>query len=162
VAGAQRPSIGARSGWLAAAAAVVFFDTGRGVIGKSSTSLACPAGGDGLYSGRLSRCGPGSGATRVPLVFDGLNWTRAVWLYPELAACCRKVHQPGFDKVVLFLEDGFPEQLKESLSLKLALKTMDSGLPETSLGEADPLEIERSLACETFNYPMPVAGTVKS
>jgi hypothetical protein len=86
---------------------------------------------------------------------------RSLVLYPELAACCRKVHQPGFDKVVLFLEDGFQEQLKESLSLQLALKPWISGVPETSLGEVEPLEIERSLACETLQLPHAGAGTVK-
>ena len=31
------------------------------------------------------------------------------------SARCRTVRRPGFDKVVLFLEDGYGEQLRESL-----------------------------------------------
>ena len=134
---------------------------GRGGSGKSSTSLACLlAGMDFIADDYLAvALDP---EPRVYRLYSTAKLDpRSLVLYPELAACCRKVHQPGFDKVVLFLEDGFPEQLKESLSLKLALKPWISGVPETSLGEADPLEIERSLACETLQLPHAGAGTVK-
>jgi hypothetical protein len=83
-------------------------------------------------------------------------------LYPDLAARCRTVRQPAFDKVVLFLEDGYAEQLKESLPLKLSLNPSISGVPETALGEAQPLDIERSLACETLaQLPHAGAATVE-
>jgi hypothetical protein len=63
---------------------------------------------------------------------------------------------------MLFLEDGYAEQLKDSLPLKLALKPSISGAPETAMGEAEPFEIERELAYETFAWlPHVGAGTVE-
>jgi hypothetical protein len=82
---------------------------------------------------------------------------RSLNLYPDLTARCRTVHQPGFDKVVLFLEDGYRRQLRESLPLKLVLKPNISEVPETTLGLAEPREIERALASETLMH-LPHAG----
>ena len=134
---------------------------GRGGSGKSSTSLACLlAGMDFIADDYLAvALDP---EPRVYRLYSTAKLDpRSLVLYPDLAARCRTVHQPSFDKVVLFLEDGYPEQLKESLSLKLALKPWISGVPETALGEVEPLEIERSLACETLQLPHAGAGTVE-
>ena len=63
---------------------------------------------------------------------------------------CRTVYQPGFDKLVLFLEDQFREQLRDSLPLDLVLKPRFSGVTQTTLGPVEPIEIERALASETL------------
>jgi len=87
---------------------------------------------------------------------------RTLSLYPELAARCRTYHQTGFDKVVLFLEDGYREQLKDSLRLDLALRPWISGDSDTVLGKTEPLEIENALASETLGHlPHVGAGTVQ-
>ena len=135
---------------------------GRGGSGKSSTSLACLlAGMDFVADDYLVLA-----LDPEPLAYRLYSTAKldpaSLILYPDLAARCRTVHQPGFDKVVLFLEDGYAEQLKESLPLKLALKPSISGLPETALGEAEPLEIERALAYDTLaQLPHAGAGTVE-
>ena len=135
---------------------------GRSGAGKSSTSLACLlAGMDFIADDYLALAlDPEPRAYR--LYSTAKLDPRTLSLYPELAARCRTVHQPGFDKVVLFLEDGYGEQLKDSLPLRLALKPWISGAPETVLGEAEPLDIERALACETLGHlPHAGAGTVE-
>jgi hypothetical protein len=59
--------------------------------------------------------------------------------------------------VVLFLEDGYGEQLRESLPLKLVLSPHLSGVPETSVRPVEAREIERALASETL-VQLPHAG----
>jgi hypothetical protein len=144
-------------------AAVVGYDgrgvliPGRGGSGKSSTALACLlAGMDFIADDYLVLAlDPEPRAYRLystaKLDPNSLN------LYANLKARCRAVHQPRFHKVVLFLEDGFREQLKESLSIQLVLKPSFSGIPETTLGRAEPLQIERALASETLAQ-LPHAG----
>jgi len=123
---------------------------GRGGSGKSSTSLACLlAGLDFLGDDYLALA-----LDPEPCIYrlystaklDPRNLTQ----YPELRKRCRTAYQPGFDKVVLFLEEGFCEQLRDSLPLELVLKPRISGAPDTNLGPAEPLEIERALASETL------------
>jgi len=82
---------------------------------------------------------------------------RSLSLYPDLATRCRAIHQAGFDKVVLFLEDAYGGRLRESLLLKLVLKPRISGVPETTLGSAEAREIERALSSETLAH-LPHAG----
>jgi hypothetical protein len=60
------------------------------------------------------------------------------------------MRRPGLDKVVLFLEDGYSGQLKESLPVELVLLPRISGRPETTLGPAQAREIERALASVTL------------
>jgi hypothetical protein len=135
---------------------------GRGGSGKSSASLACLlAGMDFVADDYLALAlDPEPRAYRVYATAK-LD-PRSLSLYPDLAARCRTLHDPAFGKVMLFLEDGYAEQLKESLPLKLVLKPSFSGAPETALGEAEPFEIERELAYETFAWlPHVGAGTVE-
>jgi hypothetical protein len=130
--------------------------------GKSSTSLTCLlAGMDFIADDYLALAlDPEPRAYR--LYTTAKLDPRSLLLYPELAARCRTVYQPAYDKVMLFLEDGYAEQLKESLPLKLVLRPSISGAPETALGEAEPVEIERALACETLGQlPHAGAGTVE-
>ena len=135
---------------------------GRGGSGKSSTSLACLLAGMDFVADDYLALALDPEPRAYRLYSTAKLDPRSLILYPDLAARCRTVHQPGFDKVVLFLEDGYAEQLKESLPLKLALKPSISGAPETALGEAEPFEIERALAYETLaQLPHAGAGTVE-
>ena len=130
---------------------------GRGGSGKSSTSIACLlAGMDFIADDYLAvELDP---EPRVYRLYSTAKLDpRSLSLHPDLTARCRTVHQPGFDKVVLFLEDGYGEQLRDSLPLKLALKPCISGAPETTLGPVEPREIERALASETLAH-LPHAG----
>jgi hypothetical protein len=135
---------------------------GRSGSGKSSTSLACLLAGMDFVSDDYLALALDPEPRAYRLYSTAKLDPRSLILHPELAARCRTIYQPGFDKVVLFLEDGYPEQLKDSLPLKLALKPWISGVPETVLGEAQPLEIESALACETLGHlPHAGAGTVE-
>lgn len=123
---------------------------GRGGSGKSSTSLACLlAGLDFLGDDYLALAlDP---APRIYRLYSTAKLDPGTLAqYPELQRRCRAAYQPGFDKVVLFLEEGYSQQLRESLPLELVLKPRISGAPDTNLGPAEPLEIERALASETL------------
>jgi len=130
---------------------------GRGGSGKSSTSLACLlAGLDFLgYDYLALALDP---QPRIYRLYSTAKLDpRTLTQYPELQTRCHTVYQPGFDKVVLFLEDQYRGQLRESLPLELVLKPRISGVPETTLGPVKPLEIERALASETLVH-LPHAG----
>lgn len=135
---------------------------GRGGSGKSSTAVAClRAGMDFIADDYLAvTLDPEPRVHRLyttaKLELSSLN------LFPDIAKRCRAVYQTGFDKAVLFLEEQYHKQLKESLELKLALKPWISCVPDTTLGPAQPLEIERALASETLAHlPHAGAATVK-
>jgi hypothetical protein len=130
---------------------------GRGGAGKSSTSLAClQAGMDFVADDYLALAlDPEPRAYR--LYSTAKLDPRSLHLFPELQTRCRAMHRPGFDKVVLFLEDGYGEQLKDSLLLELVLKPRISGLTETTLAPVEAREVERALASETLLH-LPHAG----
>jgi len=123
---------------------------GRGGSGKSSTSLACLlAGFDFLGDDYLALALDPQ--PRIYRLYSTAKLDpRTLTEYPDLQRRCHTVYQPGFDKVVLFLEDQFREQLRDSLPLELVLKPRFSGVPETTLGPVEPIEIERALASETL------------
>ena len=130
---------------------------GRGGSGKSSTSVACLLGGlDFISDDYLALA-----LDPEPRVFRLYSTVkldhRSLERYPEITRRCRTVYQQGFDKAVLFIEDGYSEQLKESLPLKLVLKPHITGVPETTLGPVESREIERALATETLVH-LPHAG----
>ncbi len=130
---------------------------GRSGSGKSSTSLACLLAGMDFVSDDYLALALDPEPRAYRLYSTAKLDPRSLTLHPELAARCRTIYQPGFDKVVLFLEDGYREQLKDSLPINLALKPWISGVPETTLGAAEPLDIERALAHETLGH-LPHAG----
>jgi len=123
---------------------------GKGGSGKSSTALSCLLNGMDFvaddYLALAMDPEPRAHRLYTTAKLDRSNLTR----YPELVSRCRIVDQPGFDKVVLFLEDEFGQQLRDSLRLKLVLRPFLSGLPETILVPVDASEIERSLSSETL------------
>jgi hypothetical protein len=131
---------------------------GRGGSGKSSTSLTCLQNGFDFVSDDYLALALDPKPRAYRLYSTAKIAPESLGLYPELTSRCRVVHQPGFDKVVLFLEDGFSEQLKESLPLQLVVKPRVSGQRDTTLGPAPPLEIERELASETLIH-LPHAGS---
>jgi hypothetical protein len=131
---------------------------GRGGSGKSSTSLTCLIEGLDFISDDYLALALDPEPRAYRLYSTAKLAPESLRLYPELAARCRAVHQAGFDKVVLFLEDGFREQLRESMPLQLVLKPQISGQRDTMLGPAEPLEIERALASETLVH-LPHAGS---
>lgn len=135
---------------------------GRGGSGKSSTSLACLVRGLDFVSDDYLAVALDP-QPRVHRLYSTAKLApERLGLYPEITARCRTVHEPGFDKVVVFLEDGFRDQLKQSLPLKLLLKPRISGLNDTTLGPAEPLDIERALASETLlHLPHSGAHTVE-
>ncbi|QOY87560.1 hypothetical protein [Paludibaculum fermentans] len=140
-------------------------DGGRGVLmpgqggaGKSSTSLACLAHGLQFI-----------GDDYVALAFDpapraySLYATakldrRSLERYPELAARCRAVESPGFEKAVLFLRDGFADNMPESLPVRLVLTPRISGQPETTLGLVDAGDVEWALSSGTLVHLPHVNG----
>ena len=130
---------------------------GRGGSGKSSTSLACLLAGMDFVADDYLALALEPEPRTYRLYSTAKLDAASLKLHPELASRCRTVHQPGFEKVVLFLEDGYRDQLKDSLRLDLALKPHISGMPETVLGKAEALEIERAVACETLGH-LPHAG----
>jgi hypothetical protein len=130
---------------------------GRGGSGKSSTSLSCLLAGMDFVADDYLALALDPEPRVYRLYSTAKLDQRSLHLYPELQARCGVVHQPGFDKVVLYLEDGFREQLKDSLPLNLVLRPNISGLPETTLGPEEAREIERSLASETLMH-LPHAG----
>jgi hypothetical protein len=130
---------------------------GRSGSGKSSTSLACLLAGMDFVADDFLALALDPEPRAYRLYSTAKLDPRSLIRYPDLAARCRTVRQPASDKVVLFLEDGYAEQLKDSLPLKLALRPSISGVLETALGEAEPFEIERALACETLAL-LPHAG----
>jgi hypothetical protein len=131
---------------------------GRGGSGKSSTSLACLLAGMDFISDDYLAVSLNPEPRVHRLYTTAKLDPRSLSLYPDLARRCRAVHQPGFDKVVLFLEDAYSEQLKESLLLQLVLKPWITRVPETTLGTVEPREVERALASETLAH-LPHAGT---
>ena len=131
---------------------------GRGGSGKSSTSLTCLVSGFDFVSDDYLAVALEPEPRAYRLYSTAKLAPESLSLYPELTARCRTVHEPGFDKVVVFLEDGFHEQLKESLPLNLALKPRISGQHDTVLAPAEPLDIERALASETLVH-LPHAGS---
>lgn len=135
---------------------------GRGGSGKSSTAVACLAAGMDFIADDYLAVALDPEPRVYRLYTTAKLDPHTLNLYPEIATRCRAVHQPGFDKVVLFLEEQYHEQLKESLGLRLALKPRISRLPDTTLGPTNPIEIERALASETLAHlPHAGAGTVK-
>ncbi len=132
---------------------------GKGGSGKSSTALSCLLDGmDFIADDYLALAmdpEPRVHRLYTTAKLDRGNLTR----YPELASRCRIVDQPGFDKVVLFLEEEFGQQLRDSLRLKLVLRPYLSGVPETSLAPVDASEIERSLSSETLRQLPHVGAT---
>ncbi len=135
---------------------------GRGGAGKSSTSLACLlAGMDFVADDYLALAmDPEPRAHRL---YSTAKLDRtSLDLYAGLLARGRVVDRPDFDKVVLYLEDGFGEQLKDSLPIQLVLRPKVSGLPETTLAPVEACAIERELASETLlHLPHAGAGTVE-
>jgi len=130
---------------------------GRSGAGKSSTSLACLVGGLEFISDDYLALALDP-EPRVYRVYSTAKLDpKSLSLYPELAKRCRAVREPGFDKTVFFLEDGYSDQLRESLPLRHILKPRIAGVPETRLGPAEPLEIERALASETLAH-LPLVG----
>jgi len=130
---------------------------GRGGSGKSSTSIACLLGGlDFIADDYLAVA-----MDPEPRVYRLYSTAKldplSLNLYPDLLTRCRVVYQEGFDKVVLFLEDGYRDQLRESLALTLVLRPYLAGVPETTFGPVEPREIERALAAETLVH-LPHAG----
>jgi hypothetical protein len=135
---------------------------GRSGSGKSSTSLACLLAGMDFVSDDYLALALDPAPRAYRLYATAKLDPRSLQLYPDLATGCRKVYQPGFDKVLLFLEDRYGEQLKDSLPLYLALRPRISGVPETVLAKAEAMEIEHALASETLgNLPHAGAGTVE-
>jgi len=130
---------------------------GRGGSGKSSTSLACLLGGLDFISDDYLALALDPEPRAYRLYSTAKLAPENLTLYPEITDRCRVVCQPGFDKAVLFLEDGFRQQLRDSLPVKLVLKPWISGVPETTLGPVEPREIERALASETLIH-LPHAG----
>jgi Glycosyl transferase family 2 len=125
---------------------------GRGGSGKSSTALACLLAGMDFVSDDYVALALDP-EPRIYRLYTTAKLDRpSLSLYPELAKRCRTIDQRGFDKVVMFLEDGYGTQLKESLPLDLVLKPHLAGVPETRLGPVDVREIERALSPETLMY----------
>ncbi len=130
---------------------------GRSGSGKSSTSVACLLAGMEFIADDYLAVALDPEPRVYRLYTTAKLDPHTLSLFPDLAKRCRAVPQPGFGKMVLFLEDGFREQLRESLLLKLALRPWISRVPETTLGPAEPHEIERALAWETLAH-LPHAG----
>jgi hypothetical protein len=130
---------------------------GRGGAGKSSTSLACLQAGMDFISDDYLALALDPEPRVYRLYSTAKLDPRSLHLFPDLQSRCRAVHRPGFDKVVLFLEDGYGQQLKESQPLELVLKPSISGLPGTTLAPVEAREIERALASETLLH-LPHAG----
>jgi hypothetical protein len=127
---------------------------GRGGSGKSSTSLACLLAGMDFVADDYLALALDPEPRVYRLYSTAKLDARSLDLYPGLGPAMRR---PGFDKAVLYLEDEFGEQLRDSLPLTLVLQPQLSGLPETTLGPVEPCEIERALACETLVH-LPHAG----
>jgi Glycosyl transferase family 2 len=130
---------------------------GRGGSGKSSTAVACLAHGMQFV-----------GDDYVALALD--PEPRAYCLYgtakldphsldafPDLARSCRTETGPGFDKIILFPEGSYRERFAPSLRLTCILKPVVTGRPETTLGPASEIDVERALAAETLAH-LPHAG----
>jgi hypothetical protein len=130
---------------------------GRGGSGKSSTAMACLLAGMDFIADDYLAVAMEPEPRAYRLYTTAKLDSHSLKLYPDLAARCRAIHQPGFGKVVLFLEEGYREQLKESLLLNLVLKPWISAVPETMVGPTEPPEIERALASETLAH-LPHAG----
>lgn len=134
---------------------------GPGGSGKSSTALSCLLGGlDFIADDYLALALDPE--PRVYRLYSAAKLDRrSLNLYPDLAARCRTIDQPGLDKVVLLLEDGYREQLRESLPLKWVLRPYFSGVPETTMRPVEAREIERALASETLLQPHAGVQTVE-
>jgi hypothetical protein len=131
---------------------------GRGGSGKSSTALACLVGGLDFISDDYLALALDPEPRAYRLYSTAKLNPRSLTLYPELASRCRTVYQPGFDKLVLFLEDGYRDQLRESLPVDLVLTPYITGLPETTLAPVERQEVERALAAETLGH-LPHVGS---
>jgi hypothetical protein len=123
---------------------------GRSGSGKSSTSLACLAAGLEFISDDYLALALDPEPRVYRLYSSAKLYPHSLALHPELKERCRHVYVPEFDKVILFLEEGYGGQLRESLPLKLVLRPFLSGRPETTIGPLAPLEIERALEAETL------------
>ncbi len=124
--------------------------------GKSSTSLACLlAGMDFLGDDYLAvALDP---QPRVYRLYSTAKLDReSLDLYPELRAC-GIVLREHFSKAVLYLEDEFAEQLKESLPLQLVLRPSIAAQPETAFAPIKAREIESAFSFETLLH-LPHAG----
>ncbi len=131
---------------------------GRGGAGKSSTSLACLVAGMDFVSDDYLALALDP-APRVYRLYSMAKLDRgSLDLYPGLRSRCRLVDRPEFDKVVLYLEDGFGAQFKDSLPVNLVLRPRISGLPETTLAPVEACEIERALAEGTLLHLPHVGG----
>jgi hypothetical protein len=131
---------------------------GRGGSGKSSTALTCLREGMDFVSDDYLAVA----LDPEPCVYRLYSTAKLdrdnLSLYGDVVGRCRTIDEPSFDKVVLFLEDGYHEQLRERLPLKLALRPYLSGVPETVLGPVEAREVERALASETL-VQLPHVGT---
>jgi hypothetical protein len=130
---------------------------GRSGAGKSSTALACLQAGMEFITDDYLAVALDPEPRMYRLYSTAKLDPRSLPLYPQLQTRCRTVSRPGLDKVVLFLEDGYGEQMRESLPLDLVLRPHISGLPETTLRPAEAPEIERALASVTL-VQLPHAG----
>lgn len=123
---------------------------GRGGSGKSSTSLACLLAGMDFIADDYLAVAMDPEPRVYRLYSTAKLDPRSLALYPELTGGCRTVYQHGFDKAVLFLEDAYAGQLRESLPFTLVLRPRLTGGPDTTLGSVEPYEVERALASETL------------
>jgi hypothetical protein len=123
---------------------------GRGGSGKSSTALTCLMDGMDFVADDYLAVALDPEPCVYRLYSTAKLDRQDLGLYRDVVARCRTIDEPGFDKVVLFLEDGYREQLREKLPLKLVLRPYLSGVPETTLGPVEAREIERALAAETL------------
>jgi hypothetical protein len=125
---------------------------GRGGSGKSSTALACLLAGLDFVSDDYVALALDPEPRAYRLYSTAKLDRRTLSLHPELAARCRTIDQQGFDKIVLFLEDGYRDRLQESLPLHLVLRPYISGAPQTIVEPVAAREVERALGAETLLY----------
>jgi hypothetical protein len=130
---------------------------GRGGSGKSSTAVACLAHGMQFVGDDYVALALDPEPRAYCLYGTAKLHPHSLEAFPELARSCRAETGPGFDKIILFPEGRYREQFASSLPLACVLKPVVTGGPETSLGPASAIDIERALAAETLAH-LPHAG----
>jgi hypothetical protein len=125
---------------------------GRGGSGKSSTALACLEHGLDFVSDDYVALALDPQPRAFRLYATAKVDPRSLDLYPEVARRSRTLVDPGFDKVVLFLENQFSSQLRDSLPVEQVLQPVVCGSGQTRLGPIDAPAVERALAAETLAH----------
>lgn len=133
---------------------------GKGGSGKSTTALACMQSGMEYLSDDYCLLVQKPRLTVNSLYCSAKLHAEDMHRFPKLVPLVSNVHELGMDKALCFLRRGTECRIESSLDLRAILMPRVTGLEETRLVPASPLEALRSLAPSAI-FQLPDAGPLE-